>query len=212
MDSDNLKPGVITKIETQKKNPERVSLYIDGEFRFGFDKEILSSHQLQVGAFLTAEIQQAILEKEEFRRALVYAYRALARRAYSSARLREKLLQKDFHESVAVRVISRLRAENYLDDRAFALAFCRSRLLTKPMGEMMLLHELKFYGIERSIAEDIADIVFSATSEEELAHRALRKKEKTYSRLDEKIAEKKKIQLLKNRGFSWDTIRKVLHC
>ena len=210
MEHDTFNPGVLTKIEAQKKKPERVSLFVDGEFRFGIDLEILSAHNLQVGAFLSSELLRDLIEKEELRKALLRAYRLLARRAHSCFQLRKKLVDKGFHPAVAEKVISQLLAEKYLDDRAFARAFCQSRLLVKPVGRVLLLHELKKRGIEVGLAEEIIATVYATTSEESLAERALQKKEKTFSRFDAQIAGKKKIQFLKNRGFSWDVIRKVV--
>lgn len=210
MEQGAFKPGVLTKIAAQKKNPDRVSLFIDGEFRIGLDRKILSAHQLEVGAFIDAGMLREFIEREEFRKALVRAYRLLARRAHSCAQLEKKLLEKGFHPAVIGKVIDQLLAEKYLDDRAFALAYCNSRLLTRPVGRICLMHELKISGVEQNIIDEITAVVYAETPEEALAESVLQKKEKSFSRFDEKIAEKKKIQFLKNRGFAWDVIRKVL--
>jgi len=49
-----------------------------------------------------------------------YAYRLLARRAYSEQELTDKLLTKGFTEAAVTRTIARLKAQGYLDDARLA--------------------------------------------------------------------------------------------
>ncbi|KAA3619779.1 MAG: hypothetical protein DWQ05_03360 [Calditrichaeota bacterium] len=210
MDEINLKPGVLTKIENQKKRKNRVSLFIDDEFRFGIDKDIFMQQQLSVGSYLTTDVILFILEEEEYRKALVRAYEMLARRARSIAEVQKKFKELGFHQLVSDKVIARLIAEKYLDDHAFALAFSRSRLRVKPMGKMLLFKELRMRSIDREIAEKVIDEIYSATEESTWAKNALVKKDKNFTNLAPELARKKRIQFLKSRGFSWDTIREAL--
>ena len=41
--------GAISKLETQTRNPHRISVYLDGEFAFGLHREVVIRHALSIG-------------------------------------------------------------------------------------------------------------------------------------------------------------------
>ena len=211
MNPELLKPGAITSIEKQKNNKNRVSLFIDGEFRFGIDEEIIARQNLRVGDHIASEKLSFIIEQEEFRKALSSAYAILARRARSVAEVQEKLLNFGYHALVVEKVVEKLKVDNYLDDRQFAQSFSRSRLASKPMGKMLLLQEIRKRQVPQTMAETVVEEIYSLNPEQELAEKALLKKEKSYQGVDPEVSRQKKIRFLKNRGFSWETIRNVLN-
>src|SRR5437870_9943497 len=64
---------------------------------------------------------------------LDYAYRLLARRAYSEQELADKLLAKGFTAAVVTRTVVRLKTQGYLDDVRLA-ADQAERLRTRGFG------------------------------------------------------------------------------
>jgi len=84
-----------------------------------------------------------------------YALRSLGRRMQSRAELERKLLARTTPE-VARSVIARLLEWGYLDDRAFAEAFVRSR--RERWGALRLRAELARRGVdERTVGEVLAE-------------------------------------------------------
>ena len=63
----------ITGIKAQKKNPERVSVYLDGEYAFGLSR--ITAAWLQIGQRLSEEKINSLREQDEsevaYQRALI---------------------------------------------------------------------------------------------------------------------------------------------
>lgn len=206
----SLEPATITKIEIQKKNKGRCSIFLDNEFAFGLDAAIVVQHGLKKGDRLTPAQISEILFKEEKKRIKEKAFEFLARRAHSEKELRTKLLKKEFDKKLVEDVVSELREQKLVDDAAFAQSFVRNRLLNKPLGEYALRQELR----NRGLTEDqIAPVLHSAYSEKsqiEYARELIHKKLPQYEKLEERIRKKRLADFLIRRGFDWETVKEVI--
>lgn len=126
-----------------------------------------------------------------------YALRSLGRRMQSRAELERKLRARTTSE-VARSVIARLLEWGYLDDRAFAEAFVRSR--RERWGSLRLRAELARRGVdERIVREVLAEGEEGEEGEEELA-RALALLHKSAWR--HKGEHARMVRFLQARGFA----------
>jgi regulatory protein len=74
---------------------------------------------LRVGQAITPERLQEIARAETLRRAREDAYRLLGFRARSENEIRDRLARKGYEDEVIAQVLDGLRADGYVDDRAF---------------------------------------------------------------------------------------------
>ncbi len=125
-----------------------------------------------------------------------YALRSLGRRMQSRAELERKLLARTTPE-VAQAVLGRLLEWGYLDDRAFAEAFVRSR--RQRWGELRLRAELARRGVDERIVQEV--LAAGGESEGEVA-RALVLLEKSAWR--HKGEHARMVRFLQARGFALD--------
>jgi hypothetical protein len=51
-------PGSVTRLVAQKKNPQRVSIFIDEAYAFGVHQDVMIRHALMKGTFLSTEEQE----------------------------------------------------------------------------------------------------------------------------------------------------------
>ncbi|WP_018112108.1 regulatory protein RecX [Thermus igniterrae] len=121
--------------------------------------------------------------------ALAYALRLLAGRAFSRARLKEKLGARFPQEEVEA-ALERLEALGYLDDRAFAEAFVAGR---RKYGPRKLRHLLWAQGVP----EEVVDALLSQYGEEEALEAAL----KVLRRYPRRQDQAKAVRFLQGRGF-----------
>jgi regulatory protein len=56
----NLQDGVVTAVRAQKRDPERVAVFIDGEFAFGLAADIAIREGLRKGMEVSAAAQALI--------------------------------------------------------------------------------------------------------------------------------------------------------
>ena len=201
--------GRITALEPQKRNPDRVSLFLDGRFACGLSLRTSLDHGLHVGKDLSPEDLSALLGDEETQRAFNAAYLLLSYRARSKSEIEKRLGQKGFAPALVDRVTEDLTAAGLLDDSAFAESWVRNRQQTKPRGKSMLRWELRQKGVTK---ESVESALESVQPEDEvadaraLAQRTLERDKQS----DPEARQRRVIGLLRRRGYNWDTIREAL--
>jgi len=143
---------------------------------------------------------QKIDPHRENKKALELALRYLAHKPRSIYEMHEYLTKKSFDENIVNHIIETLLKEKYLDDGAFAESFVESRTHNKPKSKFALTYELHKKGIESSVIED----VLKAYDDPDLALKALELKIQLWAHLDSQKLNKKILNFLKYRGFSYD--------
>ncbi len=205
------KTAAITKIEFQKKNKNRCSIFLDDEFAFGLEADIVIQHGLKKGDQLTAEQISEILFKEEKQRVKEKAYQFLARRAHSEKELRTKLLNKGFEKNLVDEILAQLKQQKLIDDAAFAHSFVRSRLASKPLGEFALRQELRTKGISEDKIAAVLQLAYNEKSQIEYARELVQKKLPQFGNLDDRVKKKRLADFLIHRGFDWELVKEVVN-
>ena len=203
----------ITQIETQKKDPDRVSIYLEGAFAFGLEREVILRHHLHEGDEITEHEIDEILLVEERARAKKKALSYLNYRARSTKELERKLLDKGFSERTVHRVIDDFSRVGLLDDNQFATAYVHSKMLQKPMGKRLLRQELRSLGIDETTIERAICEAYGQRSETDVALELVQKRMQRFAEMEpgSKRKKKKLTDFLLRRGFEWDVIAEVIH-
>lgn len=200
----------ITAIEAQKKNQERVSIFLNGEFAFGIDQDVLVRFGLARGDVLSEEKIVEILRADQEKVAKNKAFRLLAVRARSRSELAERLRQADFAAPVIESVLADLERVQLINDPEFAMSFARSQVVTRPCGEFMLRQEL----IRKGVAANLIDAAIAEAYREQpqrlLAQQLAQKKKHQSKNLSEVKAKKRVWDLLGRRGFGWELIQEIM--
>ncbi len=118
--------------------------------------------------------------------------------------LTAKLISKGFSKIHINKVLDYLERKKYLDDRRFAGAWLRNRVLSHAEGRTKLSMELNARGIDKSYIADALDEFFAENDEETLCKCAFEKCKRLKKNQDKTIS-----YLLKN-GFSIKLIQKVV--
>jgi len=206
---------VITKIEYQKKDPERVNIYVDGEFFCGISLNVLAKENLYEGLTVDEQTLDRILKEDLESRFMNRAVEYLSHTIKTEFQVRQYLKNLKFKkkgvwfnediqldwDSLFEQIIDSLKKYKYIDDEEFAHAFVQSRLNVKPRGKSVLISELLSKGVSKEIAQRVCDQ--EITDELDVLRNAFRKRFK-----DEKfnIRNQKMVGYLLRKGFSWDLI------
>jgi len=163
---------LITALEPQVNNPERINLYVDGRFLLGVNASIV----LQMGLRLDQELspsQLDLLQSEEAeQRAVDRALNYLSYRPRSREEVRRYLRRKETPPEIIEAALARLDRLDFVNDRTFAGFWIESREQFSPRGARALKNELRMKGVER----DVVDEMVNDEQDEERALRAGRKK------------------------------------
>jgi regulatory protein len=205
---------VITKIDRQKKNPARFSLYLDDEYAIGIHKEVLLKFGLRVRDRISEKTLEELKHAEETRAARESALRLLSYRARSTKELRERLKKKRYSPEAINEVLISLERSGLINDFEFAKAFVHDRLLRKPMGKGLLVQELRKKGIKKETIEDVLAEAYRNDAEDtyacELAAKRMKRAAASFGRLDPLKRRKRLADYLARRGFDWETVSRAL--
>ena len=199
-----MQSGKITALEIQKRNKERVNVYLDGEFAFGLP--LLEAATLHKGQVLSPVEITELRHKDAIQRAFDRAARFLGYRPRSIDEVRRNLLKNNVAEDVAEAAIERLTRLGYLDDHAFARFWLENRDTFKPRGVRALRYELRQKGISDSVIDEVLD-TFDAT---DAAYRAAQSRIRRMKGSTEYDFRNKVGSFLQRRGFAYPVYRDVL--
>lgn len=127
----------------------------------------------------------------------------LSRREHSRKELREKLLTYEEDKEKVDATLDEFEKKGFLSDERYAEALCRAR--SKRYGNFRLAVELR----EAGVASEIANRAIEALPSE--VERAQEIWERRFGILPENDKDRQRqIRFFANRGFSFDSIRRVL--
>ena len=194
----------VTRLEPQKKNPQRLNVYLDGEFAFGISRS--AAPWLAEGNQLSQQKINDLQEKDQFEGAYQRAINFLSYRVRSEKEIRQNLTKHDVPENIIERVVDKLRGASLVNDWDFASQWVENRVQFKPRGKRALSSELFQKGIENEIIED----VLAELDEEELAYACARSRITKFTGMEEKAFQKKLSGLLTRRGFPYHVTKDVV--
>jgi regulatory protein len=196
--------GQVTAIKVQKRNKDRVNIYLDGEYAFSLKMIVAAS--LKRGDYLSDEEIKGLQMQDSFQKAHDRALNFLAYRPRSSAEVSRYLKEKGVPLEVSEEVLQRLSAARLLDDVAFARYWVENRETFKPRGRRLLRQELRQKGVDDElIAEALSEV-----DEEESAYQAALKQASKYTRLDDGLFRQRMHNFLRRRGFTYEVIRETI--
>ncbi|OGE64917.1 hypothetical protein A3I48_03760 [Candidatus Daviesbacteria bacterium RIFCSPLOWO2_02_FULL_36_7] len=203
----------ITEVIPQRKNPKRFNIFLDGEFAFGADEDLVVSRRLVIGKVITPEDLERILFEAEVGKLMERMYRWFGIRQHSEKEVRDyfRVRRKEEISQLTVdSLVEVLKKKGLVNDLEFAKAWVEARRRSKQKGIRVIKAELYQKGIDKEIMEQVISGQVTGDSEEELAKQALEKKLKYWKNLNSLELKKKSYEFLARRGFEYDVIEKII--
>ena len=201
---------IITRIEPQKKNKNRFSLFSGDSFLSGISGESILKYNLHAGDTIPEQILTEIKNNETRILLREQAYRFLARRAHSVQELREKLQRKGFDLKSIAFILEELKQKNYLNDQDFANLLLKDELKLRKSGPLLLKQKLIIKGIPSAYADEL---IKNSYNEDKQYYNCRYLAKRKLGTLTKKEPLKRKQQLasyLKTKGYQWSTIQPVI--
>ncbi len=196
---------MITAIQVQKRNPNRVNIELDGEFAFGLSRIV--SAWLKVGDHLSDEKVLALQEQDANEVAYQKALHLIGHRPRTEKEIKEKLSEKNFSSQQIKETVEKLRESGLVHDAKFAEMWVEDRNAFHPRSRRLIAYELK----RKGIAEDLIGTALKGTPEDsELALQAAVQYARRLAGLDWPAFQKKLSSFLARRGFDFGTIGPVV--
>lgn len=192
--------GTITALVAQKKNKDRVNVYLDGKFAFGL--ATVEAIKLKRGQTLSDEDIARLRDLDNEEKAHERALHFLSFRPRSESEVRRNLKDADFAPATIETVLARLKRAGLVDDRAFAQYWLENRGQFSPRSARALKFELRRKGIAAEIVDETLQA--NAYDEGEAALRAALPQARRLARLDAREFKQKLGAFLGRRGFSYE--------
>ncbi len=194
----------ITAISVQKKNPNRVNIYLDGEFAFGVAR--ITAAWLKNGDELSDEKISRLLAEDTREWAYQQSLLFLSYRARSEKEIRQNLQKHEISEEVIEETLVRLRNAGLANDNDFARLWVENRSTFHPRSKKALAIELRQKGLnDEAIQHSLVGV-----DEETLAYEIGLKRATRFRGLAWMAFRKKLSEFLARRGFSYSVIAPIV--
>ncbi|MCY6354976.1 recombination regulator RecX [Clostridium sp. ZS2-4] len=200
----------ITKIETQKKNKNRVNVFLDDEFAFSCSAELVYYHNLKRNKKINMELFKEIIREDNYLKAKNSALRIIEKTYKTEREMFEKLVTLGYDEKTSSRVMKFLKEYSFVDDNKYADMFIRDKSLL--WGKSKIRYALLKKGISEEIVENgLSEItydmeVISAVKLAEKRYNTIIKSESNMYKIYKKLGD-----YLASRGYEYNIINTVLN-
>lgn len=208
----------ITSITTQVKNPNRVSVSVDGKYRFSLDVYQLVDLGLKIGKEYSEDELVHLEQEGQFGKLYARALEYCLMRPHSAREVRDYLRRKTLttrykakdgqmkkrqgvSQTNVERTFNRLVEKGYINDEKFAQFWVENRNQAKGISKRKLTAELYSKGVDRSIVDQV--LAETLRDDQTELKKIIAKKRAKYD--DQKL-----IAYLARQGFGFDDIKAAL--
>lgn len=201
---------IITKVEIQKRNKDRVNVYINHEFAFACGAELVYIHNIEKGKSVDLNYLNEIIMEDNYIKCKSSALKIIEKVYKTQAQIYSKLIEKGYDEKTVVRTIEFLKKYGFINDEKFVQMYIKDKL--KSSGRNKIKYDLIKKGIdEKKINEGFACITSGVEKETaiklaEKKYNLLIKNEKDYRKIYKKLGE-----FLIRKGYNSDIVSETLN-
>jgi len=194
----------VTALTAQKKNPNRINVFLDGEFAFGLSRIVAA--WLRIGELLTDEKIARLQEQDSLEVATQRAVELLSYRPRAEAEIRKRLSESGFGAGEVDEVLGRLRQAGLVSDENFARAWADNRTTFRPRSHRMVAAELRQKGVADETIQKALD---ELPDDQDLAYQSAQRYARRLENLDWETFRKKLSGHLGRKGFSYEIVAEV---
>ncbi|NMM63190.1 recombination regulator RecX [Clostridium sp. P21] len=206
---ENLKK-IITKVEIQKRNKDRVNVYINEEFAFACSAQLVYVHNIVKGKNVDFHYLNEIITEDNYIKCKSTALKIIEKVYKTESQIISKLLEKGYDEKTVSRTTEFLKEYGFINDEKFIGMYIKDKI--KVSGRKKIRYDLIKKGIsEQKIDEKLACV--DKDIEKESAFRLAEKKynviiksEKDYRKIYRRVGE-----FLVRKGYNSDIVSEILN-
>ena len=200
---------IITAIEPQKKNKERVNVYIEGEYAFSVGMETAYHFQMKKGQEISYDALNAAVREDNEKYGFDLAVRYLSYSMRTQKEVEDHLKRKEMDEGVIQQVIQKLAHYNYIDDEQYARAYLTDHLNFGGKSIKLLAYQLGQKGISKETIQSVLSDEDYQKEEENLEHLVKNLMKKNQS-LEKRKRNDKIMRSLASKGYQYGQIRPLI--
>lgn len=197
--------GKITALQAQKRNPNRVSVFLDGEYAFGLSRIVAA--WLQIGQFLDEQKINSLLEQDALEVGFQKALNFISYRPRSAQEVQRRLKDYGYNENQVEAILERLKQAKLVEDAEFARLWVENRSEFRPRSRRVLRIEL----LQKGIAEEEIQTALGDVEEDSaLAYQAAIRYARRLRGMEWREFRERLGAFLVRRGFDYGTLNPVV--
>jgi regulatory protein len=194
----------ITSIKQQVKNPERVSIFVEGKYEFSLSLDELVKYKLKNNQELDKADVKKFKKISADGKLRMRSLEWLINRPHSEREFRDYLYKKKVEPEQIESLVSEMTDKGYLDNAKFAAWFTELQS-RRGKSDRAIRAELFKKGIGRETAEEVLE---SEAGDESARLKEMINKKRRLSRY--KNDPEKLMRYLVGQGFSWQSVKEEL--
>lgn len=198
----------ITRMEYGKRNKKRVNIYINDEFAFSCDEEIVFKYKLEKDREIDLQYLNEVINEDNYIKAKTKALKSFERAHKTEKEIIDKLEKAEYNNEIIDRVLQFLKGYGFVDDVKYCDMFINDKI--KKFGKGKIKFDLKKKGIDDKLIEEklkAVDINLEIDVAKKLAQKKLKEINKKYGK---RILYNKVASYLSTKGYSFDIINEAL--
>ena len=203
----------ITKIEFQKRNKDRVNVFIDEEFAFPCDGELIFKFNLNKSQEVDIEKLTEIINEDNFKKCKTSALRIVERSYKTEKEIRDKLFIKGYDAKSVDRTINFLKEYSFLNDDSYVDMYVKDRI--RNQGKNKIKYNLLRKGVSEEVIQDKINNIDSSLEKETAYNLCLKKYNQLIKRENDNYKLYQKLyRFLASKGYDCscvnETVKKVM--
>jgi regulatory protein len=197
----------ITDVQIQKKDSDRVSVFIDNDFWTGMTRNCFNDLKLKNGQILDQQELKNIEAKVVEDSAFNFALKRLSFRQLSYQELYEKMIEREYSPEITEQTLNRCQEMNFINDQQMAEYITEIRI-EQGKGKLKIQQYLIKRKLKQDLIQSVLEEAFSDQDLNQLAEKALTLKYQTkkFDRRDQQRA----IGFLQRQGFSFSVSQQAV--
>ena len=199
----------ITKIEIQKRNKERVNLFLDDEYAFSLSTELVYKEALKVNEEVDSKKLGVLAEREGLIRCKDSALRIIERSYKTEKEVRDKLSTKGYEDNAINKSIEFLKEYDFINDIKYTKAYIKDKLNSTGSNK------IKYTLIQKGISKELIEEELSNLNEENEKQVAIDLAKKKFLIIKKRETDNYKIsgklyRYLISKGYGYDVTSEVV--
>lgn len=201
---------IITKIEVQKRNKDRVNVYVNDEFAFACSAELVYTHSLSKDKSIDKDSLEEIVKEDNYIKCKNTSLKMIEKSYKTEKEITDKLIEKGYDEKVVERAKEFLKQYDFINDDKYAQMYIKDKMNSQGRNK------IKYALINKGISEEIVNEKLCYMDKEAEESSALKLAEKKYNLLikseqDIRNIHKKLREYLIRKGYNLDIVQGILN-
>lgn len=153
----------ITKIEVQKRNKERVNIYLDEAYAFAISMDLVYKEGLKINQEIDKDKLEKVAKEENKLKCRNTALRIIERSYKTEKELMDRLLQKGYELEEINHTLDFMKEYKFINDESYLRMYIKDRIRTQGM------QKIKYALLQKGInADKIEEALYMVDRDEEV--------------------------------------------